>query len=540
MSAALTLLALALASGSLRAEEPEPLPITMPPPATPPVVERFEIDGYLRTRGYHLYNLDLNRGPTPSSGEPIFPYAPSGSEHFSGGNLRLRMDAAIRIVPEISVHLRVDGLDNVPLGSTPAGWPADRWAPSSYATTSQDAPTSGVNSFGDSIALKRAWGEALTPFGAFMVGRMGMPMWGVGMLANPGDDLDDDFDQNVDRVGFATTAFDHFLGVSYDWNAVGPSSASASGSLWGQDIDLEPGDDVHTVSVALLRHLDEDAVSRRKRAGKPAFRYGAYVTWRSQELDVPSYWLGGLDEQDGSIDESDLVDRGFQATAGDLFLDLLAPRWGLQLELAHVRGSVADLSLIEGVQADEVTLTQTGAVLRAWADLLPEQRLTLAAEAGYASGDDAPGMGVAPSLDQLEAQAGDLDGPQFSLPGDSTIDNFRFHPNYHVDLILWRQIIGTVTDAVYLRPALKSQPHERLDLELAWIHSRAAQPSSTPSGEAHLGDEVDISARWDVWHGLHAQLQYGLLLPGPGFRNLQHDLEPTPAHAVRALVAFTF
>ncbi len=538
MMAPLPLLLLALASP--RAEEPTPLPYTLPPPATPPVVERFELGGYLRTRGYHLYNLDLNRGPTPSTGEPVFPYAPSGSESFTGGNLRLRMDAAIHIVPEISVHMRVDGLDNVPLGSTPAGFPADRWTPSIYATTSQDAPSDGVNAFGDSIALKQAWGQAITPFGAFMVGRMGMPLWGVGMLADPGDDLDDDFDENVDRIGFATTTFNHFLGVSYDWNAIGPSSATAAGSLWGQDIDLDPSDDVHTVSVALLRHLDEDAVKRRKRAGKPAFRYGAYVTWRTQDMDVPSYWLGGLDEQTGTISEEDLVERGFRATAGDLFLDLLAPRWGVQLEAAHVRGSVKNLSLIEGVQADEVTMAQTGAVMRAWVDLLEQQRLTLAAEAGYASGDDAPGMGVAPSLDQLEAQDGDLDGPQFSLPGDSTIDNFRFHPNYHVDLILWRQIVGTVTDAVYLRPALRSQPHERLALELAWIHSRANKPSSTPSGEAHLGDEIDLSAEWEVWHGLTGRLQYGFFLPGSGFRNLQHDLEPTPAHAVRALVAFTF
>ncbi len=538
MSALLPLLALALPA--LADEEPRPLPLTLPPPSTPEVVERFEIDGYLRTRGYHLYNLDLNRGPTPSSGEPIFPYTPSGSERFSGGNLRLRVDAAIHIVPEISVHLRVDGLDNLPLGSTPAGFPADRWTPSVYASTSQEAPASGVNSFGDSLQLKQAYGHALTPFGAFMIGRMSMPMWGVGMLAHPGEGLDDDFDQNVDRVGFATTTFNHFLGVSYDWNAVGPSSATASGSLWGQDFDLEPSDDVHTFSVALLRHLDEDAVKRRERAGKLAFRYGAYLTWRRQQMDVPGYWLEGVDAQTGRLSEDDLQERGFQAVAADLFLDLLAPRWGLQLEAAHTRGAVADLSLIPGVEADEVTMAQTGAVLRAWVDLLEEQRFTIGAELGYASGDDAPGMGVAPPLDQLEAQPGDLDGPQFSLPGDSTLDNFRFHPNYHVDLILWRQIVGTITDAVYLRPALRGRPHERLALEAAWIHSRAQYASSTPGGEKHLGDELDLSAEWDVWHGLHARLQYGLFLPGPGFRNLQHDLEPTPAHAVRALVAFQF
>jgi len=537
MSFAPTLL---LAITVAHADEPEPLPVTMPLPSTPPVVERFELDGSLRTRGYNLYNLDLNRGPTPSAGEPIFPYAPSGSESFTGGNLRLRLDGTIQIVPEISVHLRVDGLDNVPLGSTPAGFPADRWTPSIYASTSQEAPSSGVNAFQDSIRLERAYGQAITPFGAFTIGRMGMPMWGVGMLANPGDGLDHDFDENVDRVGFATTAFNHFLGVSYDWNAVGPSSASAAGSLWGQDIDLDPSDDVHTFSLAILRHLDEDAVTRRQRAGKPAFRYGAYLTWRSQQMDVPSYWMGGLDEQDGTLSEDDLVERGFRAMAGDVFLDLLAPRWGIQVEAALVRGSVADLSLIQGVVADEVTMNQTGAVARAWVDLLDESKLTLAAEAGFASGDDAPGMGVAPSMDQLETQAGDLDGPQFSLPGDNTIDNFRFSPNYHVDLILWRQIMGTVTDAIYLRPSLRGQPHERLALEAAWVHSRAQQASSTPSGEAHLGDELDLSARWEVWHGLTGQIQYGLLLPGPGFDNLQHGLEATPAHAVRALVAFEF
>ena len=37
-------------------------------------------------------------------------------------------------------------------------------------------------------------------------------------------------------------------------------------------------------------------------------------------------------------------------------------------------------------------------------------------------------------------------------PRDRTVDNFRFHPDYRIDRILFREIIGTVTDAVYLRP----------------------------------------------------------------------------------------
>jgi len=534
---ALFLLALPVA---FTADEPAPLPAELPPPATPAVLERIELDGSFRTRGVWLYNLDLNRGPTPSTGEPIFPYAPSGAEGFASGNLRLRLDAAVRIAPEVSVHLRVDGLDGLVLGSTPAGFPADRWTPSIYATTSQEAPSSGVDALQDSLALERAWGEALTPFGLFCVGRMGMPGWGLGMLADPGDDLDDDFDENVDRIGFATTTFDHVLGISWDWNAVGPTTASAAGSLWGQDLDLEPHDDVHTLSVAVLRALDEDAIDRRHRAGQPAFRYGGYLTWRRQDLDVPGYWLGGLAAQDGAFDEDDLVERGFSAVAGDLFLDLSADRWRLALEAAHVRGAVANVSLVPGVSADEVTLAQTGAVLQARADLLPEQRLSLSAEAAYASGDDAPGFGVAPPLDQVSSQPGDLDGPQFSLPDDATLDNFRFHPNHHVDLILWRQILGTVTDALVLRPAICGRPHPRLALEAAAVLSRAAEAASTPSGEPSLGTEIDLAARWDIWHGLHGELQYGLLLPGAGLRNVRAGLDPTPAQALRALLAFPF
>ena len=47
---------------------------------------------------------------------------------------------------------------------------------------------------------------------------------------------------------------------------------------------------------------------------------------------------------------------------------------------------------------------------------------------------------------------GQFDGPQANLPRDRTVDNFRFHPDYHIDQILFREIIGTITDAIYIRP----------------------------------------------------------------------------------------
>lgn len=527
---------LLLVVGSAWAQQ-DPVP-ALPPPRTPDAEQRFFVEGYYRSRGHLFYNLDLNRGPTPSTGETIFPLDPDGGELLSSADMRLRVDATCVIVPEVQVHARVDGLDNLVFGSTPQGFPADRWTPMILATTGQETPEAGTNAGSDSLELKRAWGHAQTPFGTFVMGRMGMPMWGLGILANPGDCLDCDVDQDVDRVGFVTTVFDHFVGVSYDWNAVGETSASEEGSTWTQDFDLASGDNVTTTSISVLRHLDEAAVARRVNAGVPAFLYGSYLTWRVQELDDPSYWSEGYDAQDGSLQSDDLETRDFHAVGADAFVKFRSRRFQAGFEAVWFGGRLEDAVPVEGVSSTEtVTMNQAAAVLRARYRPGP---FIFGMEAGYASGDSAPGFGVAPTLESTTAQAGDLDGPQFSLPDDTTLDNFVFSPNYHVDLILWRQLVGAVTDAVYLRPTLGWLPHERLDVEAAVIHSRAVEATSTPSGDPVMGTELDLTVDWRVWTGLYARLQWGVLFPGAGLRNTEYDLDPDVAQAGRALVAFTF
>ena len=48
-----------------------------------------------------------------------------------------------------------------------------------WASVRQEPPASGINAFTDSIRVKRAYGQVLTPIGLLMVGRMGMPQWGL-------------------------------------------------------------------------------------------------------------------------------------------------------------------------------------------------------------------------------------------------------------------------------------------------------------------------------------------------------------------------
>jgi HAD superfamily hydrolase (TIGR01509 family) len=56
--------------------------------------------------------------------------------------------------------------------------------------------------------------------------------------------------------------------------------------------------------------------------------------------------------------------------------------------------------------------------------------------------------------------------------GDTTVDNFRFSPDYHLDLVLWRRILGQVSDAVYVKPTVRLGPfgtvnhHFTLDVSL--------------------------------------------------------------------------
>ncbi|MBN4059255.1 hypothetical protein JYT22_01225 [Endomicrobium sp. AH-315-J14] len=119
--------------------------------------------------------------------------------------------------------------------------------------------------------------------------------------------------------------------------------------------------------------------------------------------------------------------------------------------------------------------------------------------------------------------AGDLDGIQANPPADTSVDNFRFHPDYRVDRILFREIIGTVTDAVYLRPhveyALLKSHRGTLSFELAATASFAVQASSTPGNASALGVEFDPTLRYDSPYGFAVALEQATLFPLAGLDN---------------------
>jgi len=509
------------------------------PAARPESIEarldrHFDLHGYYRVRFDVLENHDLNHGPTPSTGQPLFPLATSGEGGaLTSANMRLRLEPLVRVGWGVTIQARFDFLDNVVLGSTPEGLPASVAAPMSGGSTMMAPPRSGANAEVDSVQVKRVWGEVLLPFGLLSVGRMGSLIdWGTGFFINSGNCIDCDRGDVGDRVSFALPLLGHILGFAFDFGASGPTSATLRADP--QPHDLDRRDDVRSYALLFARYDTPEVVERYRRAGRTVLQYGLVTSLRTQEYDVPAYYLTG--DIHRAYDDSDVVRRGLLAFAGDLWLGLRRGGLSLDLEAALVLSRVENASLLPGVDTrDEVTARQWGGVARAQYRF---SRLQLKLELGLASGDSAPGFGVRPPLYQLASQPGDVDGPQINLPGDTTVDNFRFSPDYHVDLILWRRIVGTVTDAFYARPSVTWEPLKNLWLDGALISSTALQPSSTPSGERPLGVELDLTARYRMEPGFEARMTYGVLFPLSGFDNVRFGLEPEPAHALHVVLAY--
>lgn len=536
------LLGLALAVPALAAPVPKPPTPPKKPgdPAAVPTWEWVQLDGYLRGRGSLYVNHDLDRGSTPTTGEPLFPIPPSGGQVVGSMDARFRLDLGIHIGDVVQIHARVDALDNLVLGSTPQGFPRTRWAPMVWASVRQEPPASGINAFTDSIRVKRAYGQVLTPIGLLMVGRMGMPQWGLGIVAAGSDGLDDDVDDEVDRVGFVTTFREHFVGVAFDINATGPTTMTTMGTRnAGRAVDLELRDNVYTVSLVLGRDTPDFGIRRRLRAGKPTFDYGTYVTYRWQRAEFPAYYLLGLPGEDEDWTTDDALRRDLRALMIDLWLRLNVGRVRVELEGAFLRSRIGNASMDAGVDVPPIDSTQAGGALQVEVEAVRE-RLWFQLEAGVASGDKAPGLGVAPPLDQVTSQPGDFDGPQFHFDDDLQINNFRFHPNHHVDVVFWRQIAGTVTDAAYGRLQMRVNASRAMEITLAGIPSFAVRSRSTPSGHPFYGGEVDLAARWRPVAGFELWGDLGVFFPGRGLDDPSAGHGARPALGAHLMAAFVY
>lgn len=520
----------------------------------------IEHHGYFRVRGDLLYNLDLGTYDLESrtGSSPVLPplteVDTEGPQHpetregatfgrdadsLSGANMRFRYAPTIHISESLRVRTTLDIFDNMVLGSTPGSGPGARLARPdlelAFFDETQLSPSDGSTSYRDAIRVKHAWAEWRTPLGLLSAGRMSNH-WGLGMVANGGECIDCDFGDSIDRVMGVTKLFDTYVAFAWDFPSEGPVGMSGTHTLFtqqqGQAYDLDQRDDVNQWVVALFQKpygLEEKEQRARDLAelGKPVFDWGVYNIIRSQSLES-IYDGDGLPEGPGDFQLREI--NAFSYTP-DLWLDFqyrptVASGVRVQLEAAAVFGSIEELPNKFAEPAQQCTdptvvdLDDCGNIFEPrYRDIF---RLGYALEIdarynalnyglhhGLASGDDQEGFGY------LDRGRLDTDGV------DKRLTAFRFDRDYHVDLILFRELIGGVTNAVYFKPYigydLVDESDEAWGFQLSAMYAFALEADQTPGNESPLGIEFDIELYIHEFNRFRLSMAYGVLFPLEAF-----------------------
>ena len=534
------------AEAAPEAEKPELPPMPPWPGQETKKVNFFDLKGYFRFRADMFNNLNLGMGNAIESGHKAPFYVPL-SEHsnsnfscaarankappggdaedrdldaegcpddtLGGANIRLRLEPTINVSERVRVHAQIDIFDNLVMGSTPNGVAFDgkentrsAHVPLIAFSDTQAPPIAGKNSRKPAIIVKRAWAEIGTPFGQIRVGRM-PSNWGLGLLANNGSCWDCDYGDSADRVMFATKLAGHTFAMGYDFASNGPTSMSidVGKTLYdGQAVDLENLDDVDQLFWVAGRIDKPDVIKDKLDRGELVLNYGMYLVWRQQDFDYAQ--ATGLNQTQDSL-AKDLIERHAWAVIPDLWFKLMWKNLYIEVEGVLIAGTIENTASSIKATADAVDILQVGWAFRSRYSLL-NKTLHVGLEVGMATGDEVE------ITDLMRRRRLKID-PNST---HASINNeFRFDPDYHVDLILFREIMGTVANATYFKPSIQYDIVDTFGAKLDMIYSIANVPVAYPGNSPHLGVEFDL----DIFYrnpedGFYAGLAYGVLIPLAG------------------------
>jgi uncharacterized protein (TIGR04551 family) len=454
--------------------------------------------------------------------------------------MRLRVEPTIALSDDVKVHLQLDFLDNLVLGSTPDGLVlgpdedpltsgrvlsrrarTPRVPLDSFAAT-QLSPSAYRNSLNDAIRVRRAWAEVTNRgLGQLRFGRMGSA-WGLGILANGGDGIDSDFQSDVDRIMAITKLAGFYFVAAWDFASEGVVEQHQL-DLAQLPYDVDQTDDVNQWVFAAARRMSEEEQKDALQRGDFVLNGGAYFVYRNQNntsAGIPDPFT----RPSNDIGRTVLARRRAEAFIPDLWAQFL---WGdlrIEFEAALIAGSIQNIENDAFVQ-DDFGIMQFGAALEMEYHLLEDQ-LGIYFNAGYASGDaDVNGLAITDGLPAQQDAGGVV---------DDTISTFYFHPNYRIDLILWRNIMTQIGGAYYFKPGLsydfiKNAFGQLLGARADLIYSVASEARQTWGNDANLGLEINGSVYYrsedgpEIFDGFYANLQYGILFPLQGLGYLQND-----------------
>ncbi|MEZ4288746.1 MAG: hypothetical protein R3A47_11540 [Polyangiales bacterium] len=269
----------------------------------------------------------------------------------------------------------------------------------------------------------------------------------------------------------------------------------------------------------VARREDEDVQKDKLSRGDVVLNGGLYFVMRKHFLSSSSFALA-TDQaeyetlQDQSFDTA-FVRRDAKVFTPDLWGQLLWKDLRLEVEAAFVLGSIRNTQY--GTFTDQnLKIRQFGFALESEYRAL-QKKLGIYFNTGLATGDeDVVGMSVRDDTVSQSTRANKL-------------TNFSFHPNYRVDLILFRNILGHVSGAYYFKPGVSydliHNPFgQTLGARFDMIYSRASQKAQSYGLNSNLGLELNTALYYrsedgpSFTDGFFIQFQYGILFPLAGLK----------------------
>jgi uncharacterized protein (TIGR04551 family) len=470
--------------------------------------EWLAFKGHLRLRSAFMHDLDLGRGPS-SDGAVLWP---SGDDGFTTGHdLRVRLAPSIFLGDSVRLFLEVDVLDNVALGARPRFTPFGE-TPALVAASPFQEPLSAVDG---AFRVRTAMAEAILPVAVISAGRM-PSHFGLGIAANDGNALDDDLGDRADRIAVTVPILGHIVSGAFDVGSSGPSGQTLPG--YGP-APRNPLVGEQSLSLALLRFHAPWEQALLRDDGRVVVDYGVAGSVEWQDKDVPGYSTAFDDAL--ALDRNAVVERGYRAGVVDGWLRIVTQRLRVEAEVVGAMFTIDNPSPYPGITLrDAVNGAPFGAVAVVEVNPLSQREtLSVRMEAGVASSDPAPGLPLPAPTAFVGARPGDVFGSQLDGTRDTRMDAFRLHPLHRVDLILWRTLLGGVSEAAYGRVASTWNPVQDvipgLSLEGNVVYSHALDAGSAPGGVNPLGLEFD-GAVVVPYEAFSVRVDGGLLVPFGG------------------------
>jgi uncharacterized protein (TIGR04551 family) len=356
--------------------------------------------------------------------------------------------------------------------------------------------------------------------------------WGLGMVWNAGDGFDDDVSTDVDRVLGITNLKGIYLSAAYDFAAEGELDHST-----GVPIDQSQLDDLDQFTFAVWHRDTPEELTAAKEKGELVLNGGLQLQLRNQDATYKPPTITGVTDPQAMGYPGDVTSVNATTYTPDLWLMLRYRGLRIEAEAAWVHGSMNNILKGDGSTYD---VDQFGYALETELRLLDE-KLGLYIDHGLATGDS--------DVDGLSSDSDFVS--QLGADNDGTVSTFRFHPDYRVDLILWRNIMQQVTGAYYIKPGIsydfiRNDFGQLLGARLDVLWSRATAFVQTWGNDPDLGVEVNVSLYYrtedgpEIDDGYYAKLQYGVLFPMRGLAFRTEDTDLDTAQTLRLLLGVVY